>query len=108
MVALKARRRVVLVSSRRNCWPITVQTLIDGSWRQRGFGDFYQHMLVAEGCGEIACDPIVAPWDIAPLQIIVEEAGGKATTVAGDRTIYGGSMVSSNGHLHPRALKAFG
>lgn len=81
--------------------------LLAQSWRQRGFGDFYQHMLVAEGCGEIALDPIVAPWDIAPLQVIVEEAGGKATTVDGKRSIYGGSLVSSNGVLHSIATNAF-
>jgi histidinol-phosphatase len=84
-----------------------METLIRASWRQRGFGDFYQHIMVAEGCGEIACDPIVAPWDIGPLQIIVEEAGGKATTVEGDRSIYGGSLISSNGYLHAQALAAF-
>jgi histidinol-phosphatase len=72
--------------------------------RQRGFGDFWQHCLVAAGSGEIAFDPIVAPWDIAALQVLVEEAGGRATTVAGERTIYKGSLVSSNGALHDAAL----
>lgn len=81
--------------------------LLARSERQRGFGDFYQHVLVAEGCGEIACDPIVNPWDIAALQVIVEEAGGQATTLSGARDIYGGSLVSSNGKLHAAALDAF-
>lgn len=81
--------------------------LLQRSWRQRGVGDFYQHMLVAEGCGEMALDPIVMPWDIAPLQIIVEEAGGRATTVAGERSIYTGSLISTNGLLHDEALAAF-
>src|SRR5437867_8668105 len=72
--------------------------------RTRGFGDFYQHVLVAEGCGEIALDPVVKPWDIAPLQVIVEEAGGRATTLQGRRTIDGGSLVTSNGLLHDEAL----
>ncbi len=81
--------------------------LLARSSRQRGVGDFYQHVLVAEGCGEIACDPIVMPWDIAPLQIIVEEAGGKSTTVHGDRNIRGGSLFSSNGLLHDATLSAF-
>lgn len=84
-----------------------IPALLDKSWRQRGVGDFYQHMLVAEGCGEIALDPIVMPWDIAPLQVIVEEAGGKATTVGGDRNIRGGSLISSNGLLHETALSHF-
>jgi histidinol-phosphatase len=73
--------------------------------RARGFGDFYQHVLVAQGAGDIALDPAVMPWDIAPLQVIVEEAGGRATSLAGERTIYGGSLVTSNGPLHQAALE---
>jgi len=81
--------------------------LLARSHRQRGFGDFYQHVLVAEGAGEIALDPIVNPWDVAPLMLLVEEAGGRATTVDGRATIYGGSLVSTNGKLHATALEAF-
>src|SRR5437879_13318368 len=65
--------------------------------RTRGLGDFYQHVLVAEGAGEIAIDRVVHPWDIAALQVIVEEAGGRATGLGGDRSIYAGTLVSSNG-----------
>jgi histidinol-phosphatase len=61
-------------------------------------------MLVAEGAGEIALDPAAHPWDIAALQVIVEEAGGRATTLAGERSIHGGSLVTSNGVLHQEAL----
>lgn len=80
--------------------------LAERTERQRGFGDFYQHMLVAEGCGEIAVDPIVFPWDVAALQVIVEEAGGRATDRRGERSIYTGSLVSSNGWLHDAVLEA--
>jgi len=73
--------------------------------RTRGFGDFYQHLLVAEGAGELALDPAVKPWDIAPLQVIVEEAGGRAVTLDGRRDIYGGSLVTSNGLVHQEALR---
>jgi len=72
--------------------------------RQRGFGDFWQHCLVAAGSGEIAVDPIVRAWDIAALQVIVEEAGGRATSLTGERSIYAGSLVTSNGLLHESAL----
>jgi histidinol-phosphatase len=72
--------------------------------RTRGFGDFYQHMLVAEGAGEIGVDPGMKPWDIAPLQVIVEEAGGRATALSGQRSIYAGSLVTSNGLLHQAIL----
>jgi histidinol-phosphatase len=70
----------------------------------RGFGDFYQHMLVAEGAGDVAIDPVMHPWDIAALQVIVEEAGGRATGLDGDRSIYTGSLVTSNGALHEAML----
>lgn len=72
----------------------------------RGFGDFYQHVLVAEGAGEIAIDPAAHPWDIAALQVIVEEAGGQATALSGERSIYEGSLVTSNGVLHQQAIEA--
>src|SRR5947199_82810 len=67
--------------------------------RTRGFGDFLQHMLVAEGAGEVAIDPVMQPWDIAAPQVIVEEAGGRATGLGGKRSIYAGSLVTSNGPL---------
>jgi histidinol-phosphatase len=79
-------------------------SLLTASKRQRGFGDFYQHVLVAEGAGELALDPVVSPWDVAPLLVILEEAGGRASSLAGERTIYGKSFVSSNGLLHDAAL----
>ena len=82
-----------------------LRKLIERSGRQRGFGDFYQHVLVAEGAGELAIDPIVFPWDIAPLQLLVEEAGGRATSLSGERSIYAGSLVSTNGRLHDLALE---
>ena len=72
--------------------------------RQRGLGDFYQHMLVAEGCGELALDPELNPWDAAALQVIVEEAGGRATSLEGERSIYAGSLISTNGILHDKVL----
>jgi histidinol-phosphatase len=73
--------------------------------RGRGFGDFFQHVLVAQGCGEVAVDPVVSPWDAAPIPLILEEAGGRATSLEGDRTIYAGSLVTSNGILHEETLR---
>jgi len=85
--------------------PGSVGALAARTLRDRGFGDFYQHVLVAEGAGEIAVDPIVYPWDIAALQVIVEEAGGRATTLGGTRDVHAGSLVSTNGVLHDQALE---
>lgn len=84
--------------------PPGIYALFRSAQRTRGFGDFYQHVLVAEGAGEVAVDPDVKPWDIAALQVILEEAGGCATTSQGVRTIYGGSLVSSNALVHDSAL----
>ena len=74
--------------------------------RTRGFGDFWIHMLVAEGAIEIAAEPKVAWWDMAAVQIIVEEAGGRFTTFDGQARADGGSAISSNGLLHDEAMAA--
>src|SRR5438552_6386616 len=84
--------------------PPGIAGLIARVERTRGFGDFYQHMLVAEGAGEIAFDPVMHPWDIAALQVIVEEAGGRATSLRGERSIYATSLVTSNGAMHQAIL----
>jgi histidinol-phosphatase len=48
------------------------------AWHLRGFGDFWAHMLVAEGAAEVAVDALeLALWDTAPLGVILEEAGGR-------------------------------
>jgi histidinol-phosphatase len=73
-------------------------------WRGRGFGDFWIHMLVAEGALDVAVEPEVSLWDVAPLQVIVEEAGGRFTSLEGAPRPDGGSAVSSNGLLHDEVL----
>ena len=85
--------------------PAGLKALLGAAARTRGFGDFWQHLLVAEGCAEVAVDQRVAPWDVGPLLVIAEEAGGQATTLDGTRSIYGGSLVTSNGGLHQAALE---
>ena len=75
--------------------------------RARGFGDFWIHMLVAEGAIEIAVEPAVAPWDMAAVQVIVEEAGGRFTDLRGHARFDGGSGLSTNGLLHEAVLEAF-
>lgn len=77
--------------------------LLRASKRQRGFGDFWQHVLVAEGAGEVAIDVGLSPWDIAALVVIAEEAGGRATTLDARRDIHGRSLLTTNGRLHESA-----
>jgi histidinol-phosphatase len=74
--------------------------------RTRGFGDFWSHVLVAEGAADVALEPEVDLWDLAALQVIVEEAGGRFTDLRGAARPDGGSAVSSNGLLHPSVLAA--
>jgi len=75
-------------------------------WRSRGFGDFWSHAMVAEGSLDVAVEPQVNPWDVAALQVIVEEAGGRLTDLGGTARFDGGSVVSSNGTLHADVLAA--
>ncbi|MFM8236456.1 MAG: inositol monophosphatase family protein [Actinomycetota bacterium] len=77
-------------------------------WRARGIGDFWQHLLVAEGAFDIAVDPVVSLWDVAALVPILEEAGARWSTVDGRTDPDGGSFVCTNGRLHDAALAALG
>ena len=81
-----------------------IRRLLDASRSSRSFGGFWQHMLVAEGSIEVALDWTSKPWDLAPLGIIVEEAGGRSTNVHGERTIYTGQLISTNGKIHDQVL----
>ena len=82
-----------------------LRRLADAARSGRAFGGFWQHMLVAEGAVEVAVDLTSKPWDLAPLGIIVEEAGGRSTNLRGERTIYTGQLVSTNGKIHDEVLK---
>jgi histidinol-phosphatase len=75
------------------------------AWRDRGFGDFWGHMLVAAGSAEVMIDADLAPWDVAAPKIIVEEAGGRVTDLAGNSTWFGPTAISTNGPLHDVVLE---
>ena len=72
-------------------------------WRTRGYGDFWQYMLVAEGAVEIGLDPEVSVWDLAAPMVIVQEAGGRLPTSAAQVTAAGGDGIATNGMLHEAA-----
>ena len=80
-----------------------IRRLADAARNGRAIGGFWQHMLVAEGAIDAALDWTSKPWDLAPLGIIVEEAGGRSTNVRGERTIYTGDLLSTNGLIHEEA-----
>ncbi len=74
------------------------------AWSTTGYGDFWIHLLVAEGAADAALEPRAALWDLAPLKVIVEEAGGRFTDFDGLPTADGGNAVASNGLLHETML----
>jgi len=75
------------------------------AWHVRGLGDFWAHMLVAEGAADVAVDAVgVTEWDLAAPRLVVEEAGGRFTDFSGAARSDGGSAVASNGLLHEAAL----
>jgi len=78
--------------------------LLDATGRQRGFGDYYGYALVGEGKADIYAELDLKPWDLAAARIIVEEAGGRFTDFDGRDSIYTGSAVATNGHLHDAVL----
>ena len=78
----------------------------NAAWRERGFGDFWGHMLVAEGAAEAMLEVGLKPWDIAAPMLIVQEAGGRCTDLEGIARVDGAAHVSSNGRIHDELLRA--
>jgi histidinol-phosphatase len=78
------------------------------TYRQRGFGDFYGFVLVAQGSGELMIEYGVHAWDVAAIQVLVEEAGGRFSDWDGKRDIHRPDIVVSNGKLHDEALRILG
>ncbi len=77
-------------------------------WRTRGYGDYWQYMLVAEGALEIAIDPVVSLWDLAAPMVVVQEAGGHFSDLGGVARADGGDAIATNGVLHEAALAFVG
>ena len=78
-------------------------------WRARGFGDFWSHMLVADGSIDIAVEVGgLAVWDLAAVKVIVDEAGGRCTDLRGAPRIDSGDVISTNGLVHDEVVAAFG
>ena len=74
-------------------------------WRTRAYGDFWSHMMVAEGSVDLSAEPELSAWDMAALTVIVEEAGGTWTDVTGTPGLEGGSLLCTNGTLHDEVVR---
>ncbi|CUR55860.1 Histidinol-phosphate phosphatase [metagenome] len=77
-------------------------------WRTRAYSDFWSYMLLAEGAVDIATEPELAVYDMAALDVIVREAGGRFTSLDGTPGPFGGNVMATNGHLHEAALSFLG
>jgi histidinol-phosphatase len=84
------------------------RALLEKAWRTRGYGDFWSHMLVAEGALDVAVEPTLALWDMAALDLIVTEAGGVFSNTSGVPGPHGGNGLSANAHLHRYIVQALG
>ena len=80
------------------------QEILATAWRTRGIGDFWSHMLVAEGAVDVAIEPNLSIWDMAALDIIVREAGGRFTNTSGADGSLGGSGLSTNSAIHQKIV----
>jgi histidinol-phosphatase len=72
--------------------------------RQRGFGDFYGFVLVAEGAAELMVEHGVNPWDIVATKALIEEAGGRFTDWDDTPTVLRPDVLATNGRVHAEAL----
>ncbi|MFI7483272.1 histidinol-phosphatase [Kocuria sp. M1R5S2] len=79
--------------------------LTDEVWRTRAYGDFWSYCLLAEGAVDIACEPELGLHDMAALVPVVEEAGGRFTSLEGEPGPFGGNALASNGLLHDEVLE---
>ncbi len=79
--------------------------LVASTYRQRGFGDYLGFSFVFEGKAEAMLEIGVKPWDLAPMKVIIVEAGGKYSDLEGGSSIYSGSCLVSNGYLHETILQ---
>jgi histidinol-phosphatase len=93
---------VSVTSSRR--MPPGWRGIVERAWSNRGFGDFWQYCLLAEGVLDVAADAVMNLWDYAPVQLLVEEAGGRCTTFDGADPEPRNTFVATNGALHDEVV----
>ncbi len=98
-------RGALLTTSGYDYWPepMLLRTRRSG-FQMRTWGDGYGYALVATGRADLMVDPEANPWDVAPMLVLVTEAGGRFTDLTGAARFDGGSGLATNGHLHEAAL----
>lgn len=86
-------------------WSASLAALVQGTYHNPGFLDLYSYSLLAQGRVDAVVMNGEFPWDIAAAQVILEEAGGLLTDFTGQRSVYSGTTLATNGHLHPALME---
>ena len=84
---------------------LAMQRLKNSVWRSRAYGDFWSHLLVAEGAVDVAAEPDLKKWDMAANNIIVMEAGGRVTGFTGSDPLIELNALTTNGLIHEQCLQ---
>jgi histidinol-phosphatase len=79
--------------------------LLSEVWRDRGLGDFYGYMLVAEGAAEIMLEAELKIWDLAGPRAVMEQAGARVTDLGGGLDMPAHGVLATNGRLHETILE---
>ena len=97
-----------IMTSGLEYWPDTAERdrLVNCPATVRTWGDAYGYLLLVTGRCEAVVDPLVKIWDIAPMQVIIPEAGGVLTNQIGAPWVEGNHIVASNGKVHNRVIDA--
>jgi histidinol-phosphatase len=86
-------------------WPDHhVAKLKSSGARMVTWGDGYGYILVATGRAEAMIDPGLNPWDVAPMNVVIPESGGRITDFAGTSRPKEGDVVATNGLVHEQVL----
>lgn len=94
-----------LTTSGFDYWPEEMLAAARASgFQMRTWGDGYGYALVATGRVDAMVDPVAGAWDLAPMPVVIGEAGGRFTDVGGVGRIDGGSGLATNGHLHDEVV----
>lgn len=101
------RGAYVTTSSYEDWPPSALANLAAAGAVLKGWGDGYGYSLVATGRLDAMVDPIVSPWDVAPMQVIITEAGGRFTSLSGGDPLVDDHAFATNGHLHDLVGGAF-
>jgi histidinol-phosphatase len=85
-------------------WAPGFGRLLGKVWRDRGLGDFYGYMLVAEGAAEAMIESELKLWDLAGPRAVMEEAGARVTDIGGGADLPARGVLATNGRLHQAVL----